>query len=358
MGVKKTSGGWLVDYRNENNQRKRLLFVNRESAEEYLAKEILVIKSAKRGLVPKRVTFSDYVECWLTKTKRECESRNKLNTYLWYEAHCKNHLIQFFEGKSLTDIRRKDFITFREYLENKELSPKSIRSYLTTLGTILRNAYKEELLEKDLSGLIDKPESKRHQKLKVPLTLNEVNVFLNFVEGHYKLYFAIAFYTGMRPGEILGLKHEDIDLTQNKIFIHRSFSGGNRHLTTPKSGQGRIIDIIPPLKEVIISRSMKTFGYVFEGLHITNLRNRCWKKMLKKMSLAHRKLYTTRHTFASLMLSSGESPLWVAHMMGDHIETVLQNYAVYVPNQYRKDGFALQGHHAGHFLDSAGSEIR
>ena len=49
-------------------------------------------------------------------------------------------------------------------------------------------------------------------------------------------------------------------------------------------------------------------------------------------------MYQTRHTFASLMISSGEDINWVARMMGDRVETVLRHYHRYLPDKERRDG--------------------
>jgi integrase len=77
-------------------------------------------------------------------------------------------------------------------------------------------------------------------------------------------------------------------------------------------------------------------------LDITNLRERVWKPALKRAGVRGRSLYQTRHTFATLALSSGEAIGWVADMLGHATtEMVIRHYHKFIPNLTRQDGSAL-----------------
>jgi integrase len=67
-----------------------------------------------------------------------------------------------------------------------------------------------------------------------------------------------------------------------------------------------------------------------------------WKPTLEKCELAPRPLYQTRHTFATLMLDSGEQPGWVARMMGHvNLKMIHEHYYSYIKNYQRDDGAAF-----------------
>ncbi len=109
----------------------------------------------------------------------------------------------------------------------------------------------------------------------------------------------------------------------------------------------RDIDILPPLLEVLKRHreiSPPDGGYVFTGLKgapldVNNLRKRTWYPTLDRCGLRRRTMYQTRHTFASLMLSAGEDPLWVARMLGHtSTEMLYRHYGKYIRNRMRKDG--------------------
>jgi integrase len=80
-------------------------------------------------------------------------------------------------------------------------------------------------------------------------------------------------------------------------------------------------------------------------LNLNHLRDDIWYPTLSKAKLPRRTMYQTRHTFASNALAAGESPAWVADMLGHKsTEMVFTVYARYIPNRTRRDGSALQEH--------------
>lgn len=345
MGIKRLGPNkWRVDYRNEFEERKRATFLSKEEAEEFLYQEKVRIKRLKVGMpAQKKAAYLKFKEKWLENFRIKARGRNKLNTYDDYVTIFKNHLDPLLGGHDLNDLKpalikgltvelQKKLVPQKdEEAPPRTLTPKTVRNILTPLKTLLRDAFIDELTEKDLSVFVDKPKVKMG-KTKFPLTQSEVELFLKVVGAQWKVFFAVAFYTGMRTGEVLGLQFEDFDLVRNKIMVRRSFSRGI--LTTPKTGEERLIDLIPELRKYLIDWRHLKSQYLFcteEGKQLdrNNIRNRVWAKTLRKIGLAYRDLYHTRHTFASMMMARGEDPLWVARMMGDNVQTVWRHYAIY-----------------------------
>jgi integrase len=74
-------------------------------------------------------------------------------------------------------------------------------------------------------------------------------------------------------------------------------------------------------------------------LEVNNLRKRAWYPAIASAGLRRRTMYQTRHTFASLMLSHGEDPFWVARMLGHTgLEMIFKHYGKFIRNRSRKDG--------------------
>jgi integrase len=74
----------------------------------------------------------------------------------------------------------------------------------------------------------------------------------------------------------------------------------------------------------------------------SNLRERVWRPALRQAGLHARTMYQTRHTFATLALSSGEALDWVSKMLGHRTtQMLIRHYHKYVPNPTRQDGDAL-----------------
>jgi integrase len=88
-------------------------------------------------------------------------------------------------------------------------------------------------------------------------------------------------------------------------------------------------------------------AYVFVNMEgravIQNVVREIWVRAMEKSGLPFRRMYDTRHTFASWALAAGESPEWVARTLG-HTNTsmVFRTYGRYIPNLTRHDGSALE----------------
>ncbi len=361
MGIRHTKNGWRVDWRDEHGRRKRRTFDSRSAADYFLTQERAKIQGVKAKVLPMRIKFNEFVASWLEKVKRDCEERNKPRTYEWYEAIFRVHLNPILGSLDLSALTPA-FLRgtpnnpgIKERLFSRGLSSKSVRNYLTSLGTILKDAYKQELIEKDLSAFLDRPRVIARMDNKRPFTQGEVALFLELCPRQHRFFYALSFFTGMRTGEVLALRFGDIDLLNQKIHVERSIDKNSR-LTTTKTGQGRLIDITPHLRPYFSDwRHLKDIknDLIFPGYHEQNLRSRVWIPILRKMQVAHRKPYVTRHTFASLMLSEGQPPAWVANMMGDNLETVLRSYAQWIPTDYKTDLMRpIRTPLDGHFLDT------
>ena len=136
-------------------------------------------------------------------------------------------------------------------------------------------------------------------------------------------------------------------------FIHIELSRVRNHekedLKTEESH--RMIEIRPSLRRVLekqwaMSRHMQS-PYVFintEGRPILQDKLReVWARAMAKSGLRYRRMYETRHTFASWALGAGELPEWVARTLG-HVDTsmVCRIYGRYISNLTRRDGSAFE----------------
>ena len=150
----------------------------------------------------------------------------------------------------------------------------------------------------------------------------------------------------MRPSELIALKWRHVDFATRTISVREGrVCGVDGSLKTTSSN--RDVDMLPPLAEVLRRHREASgggYGYVFTGLggtplDVANLRNRMWYPALRKAGLRRRTMYQTRHTFASLMLSHGEDPLWIARMLGHAtMEMIFHHYGKFIRNRARRDG--------------------
>lgn len=184
-----------------------------------------------------------------------------------------------------------------------------------------------------------------------PFTLEEVHRLVASIRQDYRPYLIVRVFTGMRTGEINGLKWKYVDFENNLILVRETWQDGRVEYTKTDASQ-REIPMPPIVRESLIEQrrqSGKDAEYVFTtrtGLPIdsVNFTNRIWYPLLRYLELELRRPYQTRHTAATLMLASGESPEWIARVLGhSSTEMLFKVYSRFVPNLTRQDGRAFAG---------------
>ncbi|OOQ39223.1 tyrosine-type recombinase/integrase [Helicobacter pylori] len=182
-----------------------------------------------------------------------------------------------------------------------------------------------------------------------PFSLEEVKTLIeNAPSLRLKAFLTVAFLTGLRTGEQLALTWEDIDFTNKTITINKSLNELGT-ITTPKNKPSiREVDLLEPvakiLKELQTSEP-ESEKFVFISMpKRSTMFQRAFRALLRALNLKDRKLYTTRHTFASLMLSQGEEPMWVSKTLGHKdLNTTYKTYSHYIPKQEKERARFLKG---------------
>jgi integrase len=195
--------------------------------------------------------------------------------------------------KDVDKITRLDIKNYLLSLDMKSISKNTYKSAIKEIfelavddGVILNNPAINIKLPNDTKDNIEY------------FTKEEVNKLLENATGVIKPYLLIAFNTGMRPEEILGLQFKDIK--DGYIDIKRVKTKGR--IDTPKTKNSfrkvPIPNYILPEIEKLKGKTFYLFGDRSDASHLRYQ----WKKVLKDSNVRYRKLYSTRHTFATLML--------------------------------------------------------
>lgn len=257
----------------------------------------------------------------------------------------KNHIKDFLGKKTLDKVKPSHIELWQNYILDKGLSPIRVKKMRSVLFTMFNDAIKDEIIDKNPLLVVKTPRIPR--TVINPFTLDEINLILSNATGIYKNFYATAFFTGARSGELIGLRWEDIDFENQEIQIQRSIKEGI--ISTPKTDNSiRVIDmldsLVPYLKEQY-EITGKENSYVFLNQHnehfydIKRIRTTHWKRDLIKCNLEYRPIYHTRHSFASLMLSNNEDILWVSNMLGHTDSTMtLSKYSRYIKRDKKKRG--------------------
>ena len=182
-----------------------------------------------------------------------------------------------------------------------------------------------------------------------PLTREEVAVLIQTAKEKLPRYYPLflcAVRTGLRMGELLALQWSDLDWQGRFIEVRRNYT--HFQITTPKSGESRRVDmskeLTQTLKDLLLERQIDAGAtgtevplWVFPSetgglLHPHNIRDRVFYGLLKKAGLRKVRFHDLRHTFASLLLQNGESPVYVKEQMGhSSIQVTVDLYGHLIP---------------------------
>jgi len=183
-----------------------------------------------------------------------------------------------------------------------------------------------------------------------PFSLEEVKLMLETVRPDFRSYYTVRFFTGMRSGEINGLKWKYIDFERRLILVRETFVLGEDEYTKNDSSQ-RDIQMSQAVYDVLKAQEKVTreeCDYVFctrnkTPLDNKNVTDRVWYPLLRYLNLKQRRAYQTRHTAATLWLAAGENPEWIARQMGHTTtEMLFRVYSRFVPNLTHQDGSAFE----------------
>lgn len=261
------------------------------------------------------ISIEQALKDWLKKSERHCQ----LSTIRGYNSVVYHHLIPTFGHLKLTELTANHI---EDWLDTLDVSNKRINNILSPLRLVFKDAFFDQLIHKNpLDRVRFLPVEQREPN---PLSPAEITKVLNQLDGQARNLFQFAFYSGLRTSELIALRWEDIDLPNNRFYVRVAIVGRKEKTTKTVAGQ-RTVELNPQTIEALANQQKYTVGAhrVFSDdktglpwLCDQAIRKRLWMPALKAAALEYRNPYQTRHTFASMMLSQGKNPLWVADQMG------------------------------------------
>lgn len=292
--------------------------------------------------------FKEFAEKWFD----ECKIGWRKSYVQTMRDTIDKHMVPYFGEKVVSSIRREDILDFRSQLakvpgrKGQTLSARRINAIVLGLRQILNEA--ADRYNFTSPGQRIKPLKIKRLDIK-PFTLDEVNLILKTVRPDYRDYFIIRFFTGMRTGEIHGLKWKYVDFRNRQILIRETLVGdemeeeGKTDLSIREIFMSDVVyDAFMRQREVTNQSAFVFCNSEGKPYNLNNLTNRVWYPLLRYLGLELRRPYTSRHTAATLWLAAGENPEWIAKQMGHSTtEMLFRVYSRYVPNLTRNDGSAF-----------------
>ncbi len=298
------------------------------------------------------LTLGEYLDRWLTDAVRDTVRQR---TYERYEQIVRVHIkstLGRIKLKALTPAHVRGL--YREKLDSS-LAPRTVQYIHTTLHKALKQAVADGLIPRNATASVKalRPTKKEIQ----PLSPDQVRVFLEAAHGdRFEALYVVAVHCGLREGELLGLKWEDVDFEAGTLQVRRTLSearAGHR-FEPPKNGKGRSVRLTTRAVEALrthLEHQLEEIGssgdlYRDQGLvfpsrvgtamSAKNLVTRSFKPLLTQSRLPDIRFHDLRHTFATLMLRNGEHPKVVQEMLGHAtIAITMDTYSHVLPNMQR-----------------------
>ncbi len=299
-----------------------------------------------RWITPGALPCDDVLESWLTAYRHTlAESTEETVTGL-----IRNHLSPYFGPRDLRLIRDTDVTEFAGQLMEAGKSEAVAFNAVSLLRRVCTLHVEAGLLDsnpakgaKRLVGTVARRYKKEVERID-SWTFEESRKLLEIAADQEKnIYPAVLalLHTGMRRGEMIALRWEDVDFVRSRIVIRRAKVRGK--ITVPKSGKAREVPISPELADVLrelagTRHRREGFAnpeWVFLSTKGLQLMERNFNRSFARLTTAAAKkkvrplnLHCCRHTFATMALESGRNIKWVAEILGHSDPTItLRTYA-------------------------------
>jgi integrase len=319
---------------------------------------------AERGLVfdADNLKLGEYLDRWLSDSVSDTV---KATTFERYEQITRLHLkpaLGRVKLKALTPAHVRGL--YREKLE-AGLSARTVRYIHTTLHKALKQAVMDGLIPRNATESVKPPQPSREEMC--PLTPEQAKLLLKVAHetgDRLEAVYVLAIHTGLRQGELLGLKWDDVDLEDGSLQVRRTLTTTKNGplFTSPKTTcSRRSVKLTSHAIEAVrhhLERQLGEIdrvgslwsenGLIFasemgESLNRHNLTRRSFKPLLKRAGLPQIRFHDLRHTCATLLLTRNVNPKIVSEMLGhSSIAITLDTYSHVLPNMRDQAAAAME----------------
>lgn len=250
---RRKNGGWMGQYVVHTAEGKKRRTVYGKTRAEVAKKLNRALSDREDGLVfdAGNLKVGEYLERWL---KDSVEGNVRSRTLSNYQLQVRHHItpaLGRIKLKTLTPAHVQGL--YRQKLEGAEgspgLAPSSVRYIHAVLHRALKQALRWGLVPRNVSEAVDLPKLVSEEV--DALISEEARAFLEAARGdRFEALYVVAVTTGLRRGELLGLRWSDVDLREGVAAtlrvgrqLQRMRDGSGLKFVAPKGGKGRTICI-------------------------------------------------------------------------------------------------------------------
>jgi integrase len=359
---RRKDGRWEAKYTAhtvEGPKRRALYGKTRKEAADKLAKA-LADRASGYTFDTENMSVGEYLDRWLNDSDR---GSVRPSTYERHEQIVRLHLKPALGRVKLSKLTPAHVQgLYRDKLDSG-LSPATVQKIHTVLHKALAQALKWNMIPRNATDAVKAPRPAPEEMH--PLSPEEARKLIEAVRGDtLEALYVLAVHTGMRQGELLALKWEDVNLNEGVIRIRRTLmrSGGRIALGETKTrGSRRPVHLTGAAVEALrghLERQLEDIErlgdlYRDDGLVFTtgvgtpinpsNLRRRSFAPLLERAGLPQIRFHDLRHTCATLLLSRNVHPKYVQELLGHAtVAITLDTYSHMIPGMGNHTARAME----------------
>ncbi|MBZ8121439.1 tyrosine-type recombinase/integrase [Bacillus thuringiensis] len=299
---------------------------------------------------PSKLTLKEYLLEWLEVKKMSLEN----GTYISYKAYINAYIMPTIGMVSLHKLNAIHIQKCYKATIDKGIANNSILLMHKILKSALNLAVKQNVITKKPANFAEIP--KKEKSSIQPWTEEEVKSFLfHSQDSRYHIGYVIAITTGMRLGEVLGLRWQDVDFKNSTVTINQTIGFDNKvKLTAKNKSSKRTIPVPAKIIEALkkyrtqVNKEKLRLGSAYKDLDLINCNEvgevlkRCtfrahFKKIIKKAGIKEIRFHDVRHTHATLLLKQGVNPKIISERLGHtDISMTLRIYSHILPNMQKE----------------------
>lgn len=350
--VKKEGNSWYYvfylekDINGKRKQKKKRGFKTKREAQHALAEALNAINKGTY-IEPSNILYKDYLTEWFSIKQNSIG----IQTAKVYENNLKNRIIPALGNFTLSKLTTLQIQSFINSLNDEGLKRTTVKKSFEIIRNSLEHALDFDLVSKNAASKVKLPKSNK-KEMKV-WNEHEVNRFLEAgQEDPLYVVFYLALMTGMRQGEILGLRWKDIDLSRGLIMIRQTLSHDGKTFIPGAKTQSSLRTInLSDLtikflknKKYKIAKEKLCFGPAYQDhdlvactqhgtpLNPSNVR-RTFKRLIKLSKVTDIRFHDLRHTHATLLLAKGVNIKIISERLGhSNIKVTLDTYSHVLPS--------------------------
>jgi len=328
-----------------------------------------VIEEVRVAPPHERLTVGEAAERYVRHVELVME--RKPSTVQDYRIMLRRHFEPFFRGRTIDKVGPDDVTTYMQTKARAGLSSKTISNHVTLLHGIFNYAVKRGWVGANPVALVDRPRQSMVDPEIRFLDMGEVEALLRATQQDAlgrmeRVLYLTAVMTGLRQGELVALRWQDVDWTAGAVRVRRSRTRGK--LGPPKSRSS--VRAVPMNDRLAgeLERHFQQSAFQTEDALVfahpctgspydpSKMRSR-FKKALKRAGITRPvRFHDLRHTYGTHMAGAGVPMRTLQELMGPRSLQTTETYADYAPRSHERQWaeLAFAGNETGNEVSASG----